>query len=43
MVLLSTSVIASSLVVGAIYKLDNKNKLRSRVLIGLFGSHVWAR
>jgi hypothetical protein len=41
-VLLSLAIIGSSLVIAAVYHLDNKNKLRARVLIALFVSHVWS-
>lgn len=42
-VLLSFAVTASLVVLVAIWKLDNKNKLRSRILMALFASHIWAR
>lgn len=41
-VLLGISIICCSLVLLGILHLENKNKLRGRMLFGLFFSHVWA-
>jgi hypothetical protein len=40
--LLAFSVFSASVVIVALFKLDNKNKLRSRTLLGLFTAHLWS-
>ncbi|KAF8329730.1 uncharacterized protein EI90DRAFT_3124965 [Cantharellus anzutake] len=40
--LLGASIICCSIVLIGILNLENKNKLRGRMLVGLFSSHVWA-
>ncbi|KAF8317482.1 hypothetical protein DL93DRAFT_2095822 [Clavulina sp. PMI_390] len=41
-VLLSIGVVAASFIEVALYHLDNRNKLRCRILMALFSAHIWA-